>query len=99
MCRACVCLSLLSCLLTSAARSHVAPLHPLPPRCPCLQVQALWRDLREISGGAMLMHRRVERAMMRRRLENAVAMIAGARRGGGGGGGGAQIGISAQVGQ
>lgn len=59
------------------------------------QVQALWRDLREISGGAMLMHRRVERAMMRRRLENAVAMIAGARRGGGGGGG-AQIGISAQ---
>ena len=47
-----------------------------------LQVQSLWRDVREISGGALLMYRRLERTLMRRRLEAAAAMIA---TGGGGG--------------
>ncbi len=56
-----------------------------------LQVQSLWRDLREVSGGALLMYRRLERAFMRRRLEAAAAMIAG------GGARGAQAG-GAQVG-
>ena len=60
-----------------------------------LQVQSLWRDVREISGGALLMYRRLERTLMRRRLEAAAAMIATgggggrgpqARRGGSGGG-------------
>lgn len=63
----------------------------LPPR---LQVQALWRDLREVSGGAMLAYRRLERALMRRRLEAAAAMIAG---GGGGASRGPQAGSGAQV--
>lgn len=55
---------------------------PAPPPVPRLhpgapQAQALWREVREISGGAMLMYRRLERAMMRRRLEAAAALIAG----------------------
>jgi hypothetical protein len=67
----------------------------LPLPATALQVQSLWRDVREISGGALLMYRRLERTLMRRRLEAAAAMIATgggggrgpqARRGGSGGG-------------
>jgi hypothetical protein len=60
------------------------------PHPPQPQVEALWRDLREVTGGAMLAYRRLQRALMRRRLEAAAAMISG-------GGGGVQVVSSAQV--
>jgi len=51
--------------------------HAMPAVPAALQAQALWCDMREISGGAMLMYRRLERSLMRRRLEAAAALIAG----------------------
>lgn len=59
-------------------------LYPLfTPRAARLQAQALWRDMREVSGGAMLAYRRMQRALVQRRLETAAALITS---GGGGGG-------------